>query len=64
MNAMTSPKQANTQITKTTLFDLMSAMQQQATTPLEDALIVPKVVYLLRSGRIRFEPNYPLPSVA
>jgi hypothetical protein len=28
-------------------------MQQQATTPLDEALIMPTVVDLLRSGRIR-----------
>jgi hypothetical protein len=39
----------------TTLFELISAMQQHATTPLEEALIVPTVVNLLQSGRIRFE---------
>jgi hypothetical protein len=36
----------------TTLFDLIDAMQQNATTPEEDAMIVPTVVHWLRSGRL------------
>ncbi len=64
MNAVASTKPAKTQAIQTTLFDLISAMQQQATTPLEEALIVPKVVALLRGGRLQLEPDYPLQTVA
>ena len=53
MNTTALPEQITTSRTTTTLFDLMRAMQQQATTPLDKALIVPTVVDLLRSGRIR-----------
>lgn len=64
MNAVASPKEATPQVIETTLFDLISAMQQHATTPVEEALIVPMVVDLLQDGRIRTASDYPLPSVA
>ncbi len=47
MNAVVSPKSNTTQVIKTTLFDLLSDMQQHAATPQEEALIVPTVVELL-----------------
>jgi hypothetical protein len=38
---------------KTTLYDLIAAMQETVE-PSEDALVVGTVVHLLRTGRIRF----------
>lgn len=64
MNAVASPKEATPKVVKTTLFDLISAMQDHATTPVEEALIVPTVMDLLQNGRIRTASDYPLPSVA
>jgi len=52
MNASPGPRK--TQPTTITLFDLISEMQQQAATPIDEALIVPTIVDLLRSGRIQF----------
>ena len=57
------PKTESTKIT-TTLFDLISEMQQQAATPLDEALIVPTVVDLLRSGRIQFDQGEPRQAAA
>ena len=54
MNTMTSTQHAATHTITTTLFDLMNAMQQHATTPEQDAQIVPTVAHWLRSGRITF----------
>ena len=54
MNTATSTDNGQMQTITTTLFDLMDAMQENATTPQQDALIVPTVVHWFRSGRLRF----------
>ena len=57
MNASPEPPKTQPATITTTLFDLINQMQQQAATPLDEFLIVPTVVDLLRSGRIQFEPD-------
>ena len=57
MNGSPAPQPTRPTKITTTLFDLISEMQQQAATPLDEALIVPTVVDLLRRGRIQFEPD-------
>jgi hypothetical protein len=54
MNTMTSTENGATHTITTTLFDLLDAMQQHATTPQAEAMIVPTVVDWLRSGRLTF----------
>ena len=54
MTTATSTENGQTHTITTTLFDLIDAMQQNATTPEEDAMIVPTVVHWLRSGRLTF----------
>jgi hypothetical protein len=55
MHVVALPERTKTSRTTTTLFDLIDAMQQHVTTPLDEALIVPTIVDLLHSGRLRFE---------
>ena len=57
MNPMTSTQEAATHPITTTLFDLISAMQQHATTPEQNAQIVPTVAHWLRSGQITVADN-------
>ena len=57
MNTSPEPPKTQPATITTTLFDLINQMQQQAATPLDECLIVPTVVDLLRSGRIQFEPD-------
>lgn len=64
MNTVASAEQTTTTTITTTLFDLMIAMQQNATTPLHEVLIVPTVVDLLHAGRIKFEGGLNLQLVA
>ena len=54
MDKATSTDNGQPQTITTTLFDLIEALQQSATTPQEEALIVPTVAHWLRSGRIRY----------
>jgi len=54
MTTATSTENGPTHTITTTLFDLIDAMQRNATTPEEDAMIVPTVVHWLRSGRLIF----------
>ncbi|ETW93632.1 MAG: hypothetical protein ETSY1_38360 [Candidatus Entotheonella factor] len=56
MNAIALEK-TKTRMMTTTLFDLLSTMQQNAATPRHEDMIVPTVMELLRSGRIRYEGN-------
>ena len=39
-------------------FDLISALQLNAKTPLHEAMIVPTILGWLRSGRIRVEASF------
>ncbi len=41
----------------TTLFDLISAMQDDITQPTDETLIVPTVTQWLRSGKITFQSD-------
>ena len=54
MKPLTATKHEPSHTIITTLFDLMHAMQEKATTPEQDAQIVPTVAHWIRSGRITF----------
>ena len=54
MTAITATENGHTHTITTTLFDLINAMQARATTPEQDAQIVPTVAHWIRSGRITF----------
>ena len=64
MTGVVSPESATPPTITTTLFDLMSAMQQRALTPLHEALIVPTVASWLHSDRLRWEGRLASRSVA
>ena len=47
-----------TKTTTTTLFDLIASMQENATGPADEAMIVPTVANWLRAGRITFKGDH------
>ena len=62
MKALATEKNILTPQTKkvtTTLFDLISDMQEDTTATTDDAMIVQIVAEWIRSGRIQFHSNMP-----